>query len=113
MINKNITWIILALSLYALVCTQTTDTADLTPPSLLSPGDGDTITNNPPIFTWHAVSGDSCDLVYRIEIANDSSFNMNSLLVSTMVPLPDTTYTPSDAFTAGMYYWHVSVRQNA
>ncbi len=94
-------------------CTETEPEPNLDPPALLSPVDGETVASNPPTFVWSSIEGDTCDLIFRIEIASDSVFDMGSILISTMVPLDDTIYTPIDTFAAGTYYWHMSVRQNA
>lgn len=99
--------------LVLLACTSTEDIVSLTPPTLLSPVGGATITNNPPTFVWEAVEGDSCDLVYRLEVATDSTCSIGSIILSTMITLPDTTFTPVDAFNTGTYYWHMCTRQNA
>lgn len=94
-------------------CTETDNVLNLVPPVLISPEDGSTITENPPTFIWHAVEGDSCDIVCRIEIASDSTFNLSSIIISTMVLLPDTTFSPQDSIASGTYYWHMCTRQNA
>src|SRR4030042_4412818 len=94
-------------------CTETEEKPNLDPPVLISPSNGETVSINPPTFVWRSVEGDSCDLVYRFEAATDSSFAMGSIIISTIVLLPETTYTPADTFSADTYYWHMSVRQNA
>lgn len=99
--------------LFAIVCTETDTLLSLVPPVLISPENGSTITENPPTFIWHAVEGDSCDMIYRIEIASDSTFTSSSIMISTMVLLSDTTFVPPDAFASGIYYWHLCTRQNA
>lgn len=113
MIKNKKRWFMILVPLFMLVCSETTDDLNLTPPTLLSPQQGETLTENPPTFVWNAVEGDSCDLVYRIEIATEESFSVTSLVISTLVLLPDTTYIPAEAFAPDTYYWHMSVRQNA
>lgn len=102
----------MAILLALVSCTDTEDLTDLTPPTLLSPPDGATITDNPPTFVWGAVEGDSCDLVYLLEVASDSTFAISSIILTTMITLPDTAFTPFDAFVSGTYYWHMCTRQN-
>ncbi len=99
--------------LFAIACTETDTLLSLVPPVLISPENGSTITENPPIFVWHAVEGDSCDMVYRIDIASDSTFTSSSLVISTMCLLPDTIFTPQDSIASGTYYWRMCTRQNA
>ncbi len=94
-------------------CNEAEPEPNLDPPDLLSPADGATIAQNPPTFIWGSVEGDTCDLIFRIEIATASNFDAGSMIISTMVPLTDTTYTPGDTFAADTYYWHMAVRQNA
>ena len=84
------------------------------PPTLISPQNGATLTENPPTFIWQSVDvPDTCDVVYRLEGASDSTFSQSAIIVNTMVIPPDTNYTHYDTFTSGDYYWHVCTRENA
>lgn len=71
------------------------------PPVLRMPATGDTITTNPPTFTWDSVAEASA---YRLQYATEDSFDEGTTVTTR---LNDSTYLPTDEFAEGTYYWRV------
>ena len=70
-------------------------------PVLISPEDGSTITQNPPVFIWHRVED---AIEYNLQVA-DNSFDSVYALIIDLSCHPDTSYSPLDAINAGTCYW--------
>jgi len=88
-----------------------TDNTPPPTPSLISPSNGSTITDNTPTLDWSDVS-DPSGVAYNLSIARDAGFASivflkNGLKVSTY------DLTPSEALVAGTYYWRVRAVDNA
>lgn len=74
-------------------------------PSLISPTNGASMTDNTPLFDWSDVT-DPSGVTYDLSIARDGGFvsivlSKNGLTASTY------TLTPAEALVAGKYYWRV------
>ena len=94
-----------------IVCTEEENLPPtLSAPTLLSPSNGSTITQNPPTFIWSKVNEEG--IVYRLEVASDTAFTTGSICISTAVMLPDTQYTPDSVLAVGTYYWHMCTRED-
>ncbi len=74
-------------------------------PVLVSPSNGDTLTDNTPTFDWNNVS-DAVE--YQIQVDNNSDFS--SPVIDTC--LTASTYTPSGSLEDGVYYWRVRARNS-
>ncbi len=71
-------------------------------PTLISPANGGTTSDETPQFVWTSTAGSGGD--YTLQIAQDQNFTVN---VATYADINDTTYTPAASLTDGFYYWHV------
>jgi len=76
-------------------------------PTLTSPSDGSSTTDNTPTFTWTSVSGTSS---YDFQLASDNNFTIN---VRTVKGLTTNSYTPVTSLTNGGWYWHVRTGDNS
>jgi len=76
-------------------------------PTLTSPSDGSSTTDNTPTFTWTSVSGTSS---YDFQLASDNNFTINALTVK---DLSTTSYTLVNPLTNGGWYWHVRTGDNS
>lgn len=72
---------------------------------LIAPEDGSTLTQNPPTFVWHSV--DNSDIVYVLEVAAAEQFDSASIVISTTIMPPDTSYTINDPLPSGEYHWRM------
>lgn len=73
-----------------------------TAPSLLSPADGYTSTDNNLLFTWSAVQGASA---YRFQVSTSSSFATLYRNQKTVM----TEWAPFELYAGNTYYWRVAV----
>jgi len=76
-------------------------------PTLTSPSDGSTTTDNTPTFNWTSVSGASS---YDFQLASDNDFTTNAFTVK---DLSTTSYTLVAPLTNGEWYWHVRTGDNS
>ena len=76
-------------------------------PTLISPSDGSSTTDNTPTFAWTSVSGTS---YYDFQLASDNNFTINAV---TAKGLATTSYTPVTPLTNGVWYWHVRTGDNS
>jgi len=76
-------------------------------PTLISPSDGSTTTDNTPTFSWTSVSGTSS---YDFQLASDNNFTINA---RTVKGLATTSYTLVNPLTNGGWYWHVRTGDNS
>jgi len=74
-------------------------------PSLISPTNGASMTDNTPFFDWSDVS-DSSGVTCDLSIARDAGFVSTALLKNSITA---STYVliPAEALVAGKYYWRV------
>ena len=72
-------------------------------PVLVSPVDGTTILQNPPLFVWHSVDD---AVIYNLQVTDGSFENFEDIVIDATCNL-DTTYLPSTALGAGSYLWRV------
>lgn len=70
-------------------------------PTLVSPANGSTTSDNTPTFDWSSVSGAS---IYALEGDNSNSFSSLELDQSN---LASSDYMPSTSLADGTYYWRV------
>ncbi|MDH4210786.1 MAG: hypothetical protein OEV79_05000 [candidate division WOR-3 bacterium] len=70
-------------------------------PVLVSPQDGSTITQNPPLFVWHSVDG---VVGYNLQVSDDTFGALDAMIIDISCHL-DTSYLPSSALGSGSYYW--------
>jgi len=76
-------------------------------PTLTSPSDGSTTTDNTPTFAWTSVGGTNfCDF----QLASDNSFTSG---VVTVKGLSTTSYTSVEPLTDGEWYWRVRAGDNS
>jgi hypothetical protein len=78
---------------------QTGDGIDT--PVLVSPQDGSTITQNPPLFVWHSVDG---VVGYNLQVSDDTFETLDAIVIDISCHL-DTSYLPSSALSNGSYCW--------
>jgi uncharacterized protein (DUF362 family) len=73
-------------------------------PTLITPPNLATITDNTPTFVWSSTAGVGGD--YSLQYALDAGFTTG---VQTVTDMPDTTYTvlTPDSLSDDTYYWHV------
>jgi uncharacterized repeat protein (TIGR01451 family) len=76
-------------------------------PTLTSPSNGSSTTDNTPTFTWTSVSGTNS---YDFQLASDNNFTINA---RTAKGLSTTSYTPVTPLTNGRWYWHVRTGDNS
>ena len=76
-------------------------------PTLTSPSNGSSTTDNTPTFTWTSVSGTSS---YDFQLASDNNFTINA---RTVKGLATASYTPVNPLTNGGWYWHVRTGDNS
>ena len=76
-------------------------------PTLASPLDGSTITDNTPTFTWTPVNGAS---FYDFQLASDNDFKSGVLTVK---DLSTTSHTLVEPLTSGEWYWRVRSGDNS
>jgi hypothetical protein len=76
-------------------------------PTLTSPSDGSSTSDNTPTFTWTSVSGTSS---YDFQLASDNNFTINAVTVKGLVT---NSYTPVNPLTNGGWYWHVRTGDNS
>jgi serine protease AprX len=69
-------------------------------PSLSSPSDGNTISDDTPTFSWGSVSGATS---YRIQVDNNAGFSSPEIDTTTS----SSNYTPTTALSPDTYYWRV------
>jgi PGF-pre-PGF domain-containing protein len=74
-------------------------------PTLTSPSDGSTTTDNTPTFTWTSVGGTN-----DFQLASDNGFTSG---VVTVKGLPTTSYTLVEPLTSGEWYWRVRTGDNS
>ncbi|MEM2878942.1 MAG: Ig-like domain-containing protein, partial [Candidatus Hadarchaeales archaeon] len=86
---------------------------DVTPPStrpsLISPANGDNITDNTPLLSWTGVTDISLPVVYKVFIAADPQFES---LVYESEWISGTSHVPSE-IPDGTIYWRVGTKDNA
>jgi len=70
-------------------------------PTLLEPGDGDSITTSTPAFTWAPIDGTS---FYDFQLASDEGFTSD---VITVKDLSTTSYTLENLLVNDNWYWRV------
>lgn len=70
-------------------------------PLLITPEDGATILQNPPLFVWRSVDG---VIGYNLQVSDDIFGTADAIVIDVSCHL-DTTYLPSLAFGSGSYYW--------
>lgn len=109
---KNIFFSVLFIIFLLIGCARegTVDGSLLVPPMLVAPYDGLTVTQNPPTFIWRSV--ENSEVIYIFEVATDEQFNNGSIVISTTIMPPDTSYTPHNPFIAGDYFWHMCIMEN-
>jgi hypothetical protein len=76
-------------------------------PTLTSPSNGSSTTDNTPTFTWTSVSGTSS---YDFQLASDNNFTINA---RTVKGLATNSYTPVTPLMNGGWYWHVRTGDNS
>ncbi len=101
--------IITALAVFT-ACAEEEQTQSLMPPTLLSPADGATITQNPPTFVWSTVNEDS--ILYLLEVSTDLIFMFPFTCISTTIVPTDTQYLADSAFAPGTYYWRMCTQED-
>jgi len=79
-------------------------------PSLVSPANGENMSDNTPTFRWAAVTDLSLPVTYTLQVDNDSNFSYPEVDVSGLI---DNAYTPATELADGTYYWHVHAVDNA
>jgi hypothetical protein len=72
-------------------------------PVLVSPEDGSTIDQNPPLFVWNSIYG---VVGYNIQVSDDIFGTLGAMVIDISCH-PDTTYLPNSALASGSYYWRV------
>jgi hypothetical protein len=77
-----------------------------TKPTLLSPSNGTTTTDNTPTFTW-SVSTYADN--YHLQVGNDNNFSSPAIDVWTA----SIAYTPTAELSDGLYYWRVVAHNTA
>ena len=80
-------------------------------PVLISPVNGDTLTDNTPQFNWNSVIGDPPALEYVIIIDRDGDFD--SLIYADTVSSTTHTIPYYSSLSSGIYYWRVRGRSTA
>ena len=76
-------------------------------PTLTSPSDGSTTTDNTPTFAWTSVSGTQ---YYDFQLASDNSFTSG---VVTVKSRSTTSYALVNPLTCGKWYWRVRTGDNS
>ncbi len=72
-------------------------------PVLVSPEDGTTIVQNPPLFIWESID----DVVgYNIQVSDGAFGTLGAIVIDISCHL-DTTFLPSSTLSSGAYYWRV------
>ena len=84
----------------------TIDTQGPSAPTLSSPTNGSTITDNTPYFDWSDVNDAS---VYDLEVDNSSSFSNPEIDQSS---LTSSDYTATSALSDDTYYWRLRVKDS-
>lgn len=84
----------------AVSCVSQTSTGVGTP-VLVSPEDGSTINQNPPLFVWNSVYG---VVGYNLQVSDDTFGTLGAVLIDISCH-PDTTYVSTSALASGSYYW--------
>lgn len=73
--------------------------------TLLTPADGSTITENPPILTWEQPVGED---TYDVQVSLDESFDVCRVEAMIQVePVTTASYTLPVELDSGTYYWRV------
>ncbi|HEC87816.1 MAG TPA: hypothetical protein ENI52_00700, partial [Thermoplasmata archaeon] len=75
------------------------------PPTLYSPSNGETTSDNTPTFRWYSVSGAT---KYQIQVDDYSGFYSPAINKEVTSPY----YTPSSSLSDGTYYWRVRAYKN-
>jgi hypothetical protein len=76
-------------------------------PTLSSPSNGSSTSDNTPTFIWTSVSGTS---YYDFQLASDNNFTVNT---RTAKGLSTSSYTPVTPLANGVWYWHVRTGDNS
>jgi len=87
------------------------DTTSPSPPTLLSPSDGASVSTRP-TFAWNpAIDATSGIASYTLQLDTSSAFNSSKLI--TVAGIIETSYTPSQLLDEGTWYWRVCATDNA
>ena len=85
------------------------DTTAPTAPTLLSPVNGATISNDKPAFDWTDVT-DLTGVTYSLLVDNDNAFGSPEISNN---GLTSSIFTPTTALSDTIYYWKVSAKDGA
>jgi len=88
---------------WSVVWSFTVDVTAPIAPTLITPANASTVTDDTPTFDWNASSGDPFE--YLIQVDNDPAFG--SPEIDQIIAHPTTDYTPISALPVGTYYWRV------
>lgn len=86
------------------------DTVKPLAPGLISPDNGDNLSDNTPTLNWSAVPDNSLPVLYYAAVSDNSAFpyeNRNSGWIT------DNQWDVSPALPNGVWYWRVRARDNA
>ncbi len=87
------------------------DTVSPSSPDLLSPSDGEDVSDSTPVLSWSSPPENSLPLTYNLKISTSPYFEPENIVIDVWVE--ENSYEVSGLDENGVYYWKVCARDNA